>query len=61
MINLGQKLPIWTAHHTLLKSRHPEITKHPHYVLSPAGSQKKLSAHGLLYITTTFSLQVICK
>ena len=39
--NFGQKLPIRTAHHTFLESRHPEITKIPYYVLFPEGSQKK--------------------
>ena len=46
-LNFGQKLPIWTAHHTFLESRHPEVTKNPYYVFSPKGSQKKVSAHGL--------------
>ena len=40
-----QKLPIQTAHHTFLESRHPEVTKNPYYVLSPKGSQKKISAN----------------
>ena len=31
-----------------LERRHPEVTKNPSNVLSPKGSQKKLSAHGLL-------------
>ena len=26
-LNSGQKLPIRTAHHTFLESRHPEVTK----------------------------------
>ena len=43
----GQKLPIRTAHHTFLESRHPETTKNPYYVLFPEGSQKKVSTHGL--------------
>ena len=45
---LGQKLPIWTAHHAFLESRYSEITKNLYYVLPPEGSQKKLSAHGLI-------------
>ena len=28
-LNFGQKLPIWTTHHTFLESRHPEVTKNP--------------------------------
>ena len=31
-----------------LERRHPDVTKNPSYVLSPKGSQKKVSAHGLL-------------
>ena len=46
-LNFGQKLPIRTTHHTFLESRHPEVTKNPYYVLSPEGSQNKVSAHGL--------------
>ena len=42
------KLAIRTAHHTLLESRHPKATKNPYYVLSPKGSQKIVSPHGLL-------------
>ena len=45
-LNFGQKLPIRTTHHTFLESRHPEVTKNPYYVLSPKGSQKKVSAYG---------------
>ena len=48
-LNFGQKLPIRTARHTSLESRHPEVTKNP-YVLSPEWNQKKVSAHGLSYI-----------
>ena len=35
----GQKLPIQTAHHTFLESRHPEVTKNPNYVLYSLRSQ----------------------
>ena len=45
--NLGQKLAILTAHHTFLESRHSEVTKNPYFVLSPRGSQKKVSTHGI--------------
>ena len=38
-LKLGQKLLIWTAYHTFLENRHPEVTKNPYYVLSPKGSQ----------------------
>ena len=44
-LNFGQKLPIWTVHHTFLESRHPEVTKNPYYILSPKGSSRKVSAH----------------
>ena len=40
-LNFRQKLPIWTAHDILLKSRHPEVTKNSYYALSPDGSQKR--------------------
>ena len=38
-LNLGQKLPIRTAHHIFLESRHPEVTKNLYYVLSTCWSQ----------------------
>ena len=44
-----QKLPIRTIRHAFLESRHPEVTKNPYYLLSPEWSQKKVSAHGLLW------------
>ena len=47
-LNFGQKLPIWTAHHAFLESRHPKVTKNPYYVSSLKGSQKTISAHGLM-------------
>ena len=40
-LNFEQKLPIRTAHHTFVESRHTEVTKNPYYVLSPEGSLKK--------------------
>ena len=40
-LNFGQKLPIKTAHHNFLESRHPEFTKNPYYVLSPEWSEKR--------------------
>ena len=40
-LHFGQKLPIWTAHHTYLESRHPEVCENEYYVLSPKGSQKR--------------------
>ena len=46
-LNFGQKLPIRSAYHTFLESRHPEATRKSYYVLSIEGSQKKISAHGL--------------
>ena len=47
-LNFGQKLPIQTAHHTFLESWHPKVTENPYCVLSHQGSQKKISAHGLI-------------
>ena len=47
-LNFGQKLPIWTAHHAFLESRYPKATKNPYYVSSLKGSQKTVSAHGLI-------------
>ena len=47
-LNFEQKLPIKTAHHIFLERRHPEVTKNPHYVLSSRGSQKRVSANGLI-------------
>ena len=35
----GQQLPIQTAHHTFLESRHPEVTKNLYYVLYSGWSQ----------------------
>ena len=35
----GQQLPIQTAHHTFLESRHPEVTKNLYYVLFSGWSQ----------------------
>ena len=35
-----QKLPILTANHTFLLSRHPEVTKNPYYILPSKRSQK---------------------
>ena len=43
-LNIGQKLPIWTAHHTFLQNRHTEVTESPYYNLFPERSQKKVSA-----------------
>ena len=34
-----QKLPIRTAYHTFLESKHPEVTKNLYYVLSTCRSQ----------------------
>ena len=43
-----QKLPIQTVRHIFLENRYLEITKNQYYVLSPEGSQKLVSAHGLI-------------
>ena len=47
-LNFGQKLPIRTAHQTLLESRHPEVTKNPYYVWSSNRNKKKVSPRGLI-------------
>ena len=49
-LNFEPKLPIWTAHHNFLESKHPEVTKNPHYVLLPLGSQKRYQLIGLYVI-----------
>ena len=46
-LNFEQKLPIRTAHHIFLQSRHLEVTKNPYHVLSPNENQKKVSGNGL--------------
>ena len=46
-LNFGQKLPIWTTHHTFIENEHPEIAKNRYYVLPPKWSQKKASTRGL--------------
>ena len=38
-LNFDQKLPIWTAHHTFLESRHPEFSESIYYTLSTRRSQ----------------------
>ena len=50
-VNFEQKLPIQTAHHIFLESRHPEVTKNPYSALSPEGNQKKVSANGLIPVS----------
>ena len=49
-LNFEKKLPIWTAHHTFLESKHPEVTTNPYHILFLEGSQKKVSTHGLFVI-----------
>ena len=51
-LNFRQKLPIQTAHHTFLESRHPAATKNPYCVLSHERSQD------YFYKTITTELQV---
>ena len=59
-LNFRQKLPMWTAHHTFLESRHPEVTKNLNYVLLSEGSQKKVSAHGAFWLTpAVFSVKML--
>ena len=38
-----------SRHLKVIESRHPEVTKNPYYPLCPEWSQKKLSAHGLMW------------
>ena len=40
-LNFEQKLPIRSAHHIFLESRHPEFTKNPYYALSPRGAKTR--------------------
>ena len=40
-LNFWQKLPIRTTYDTFLESRHPEVTKNPHYVFPPSGARKR--------------------
>ena len=47
-LNFRQKLP--KDHHTLLESRHPEVTKNPYYALFPEGSQKSISLWPIIEI-----------
>ena len=49
-LNFEQKLPIRTAHHIFLESRHPEVTKNSYYFLSPEGSQKRYPLMDFLLI-----------
>ena len=61
-LNFDQKLPISTAYHTI-EIRHPEVNKNPYYVLSPKGSQKKPSVHGLVRkynFSNFFNVQTKC-
>ena len=54
-LNFRQKLPIRTARYTYFKSRHPEITKNPYYILFLEGNQKSVSSWN---ITCHFSFLV---
>ena len=49
-LNFGQTQPIRATHHTLLESRHPEVTKNPYYALFPEGSQKSISLWPIIEI-----------
>ena len=49
-LNFREKLPIFRAHHTYVKSIHPGVTKNSYYVLSPKGSQKNLSPWTIKYL-----------
>ena len=57
-LNFWPKLPIRTAHHTFLESRHPEVIKNPYYVLFPKGAKKGISSwtttKSCLYLWTSF-------
>ena len=56
-LNFEQKLPIRTAHNTFLESRQSEITKNLYYALPPEWSPKKVSTHGLLLFSATFTIK----
>ena len=49
-LNFWEKLVIRLVHHTLLESRHPEVTKNPYYALFPEGSQKSISLWPIIEI-----------
>ena len=49
-LSFGEKLLIRTVHHIFLESNYPEVIKNSYDVLSPEGSQKKLSAYGLIFV-----------
>ena len=46
-LNIRQKLPIWTPHHTFLESRHPKVSKNSINMFVPQEMPKKVS-HGLI-------------
>ena len=60
-LDFGRKLLIRTAHHTFPESRHPEVTVNPCYILSPEGSHKKISAHGLINVRVSSFVNVIIR
>ena len=47
-LNFAQKLPLRTTRHIFLERKHRKVTKNSYYVSSTEGSQKKVSAHGLV-------------
>ena len=53
-INVGQKLPIRTAEHTFVESRHPEDTKNSYYALSLERSQNKKRYQLMDYYCDTY-------
>ena len=62
-LSFGQKLPIWTTHHTFLESRYPENAKNPYYVFSPEGSQKKYQLMNCVSLSGNLIVKLIwiCK
>ena len=55
---LDKKLLIRTAHHTFLARRHLEVKKNLYYILSPEGSETKVSAHGLYISKKNYFLDI---
>ena len=48
-LNFGQRLPIRTTYHTLLESRHPEVTKNPYKLMDCYGRAYENSFGLLLF------------
>ena len=58
-LNVGQKLSIWTAHHTFLESRHPEVTKKPFMFCPQEEPKKGISSWTNWYILMVSSRSIL--